>query len=209
MELRQLRVLHGSGGGEESSRGPRNGCTCRSRRSQPHVKSLESELGVRLLDRSNRGVALTPAGQVFYEEIRGVFRRLDQARLKARHAGQRRCRHAFSGVRVDRGLRHPAAGVEAVPRALSAGRRGTPRADDRRADQAKSAQAGCIWASVSGPSTRPIWLSKPCCVNGCCSPCRPRGVLLQGATGPVSLKARVGGELHHPAARTRARHCST
>jgi DNA-binding transcriptional LysR family regulator len=53
-----------------------------------HMKDLEAELGVRLLDRTNRGVSLTPAGQVFYDEVRAVLRRLDQARLKAQSAGQ-------------------------------------------------------------------------------------------------------------------------
>jgi DNA-binding transcriptional LysR family regulator len=52
-----------------------------------HMQSLEKDLGVRLVDRTNRGVTLTPAGQVFYDEIRQVMRRLDQARLKARNAG--------------------------------------------------------------------------------------------------------------------------
>jgi len=53
-----------------------------------HVKSLETELGVRLVDRTNRGATLTPAGQVFYDEIRIILRRLDQARLKAQNAGR-------------------------------------------------------------------------------------------------------------------------
>jgi len=53
-----------------------------------HVKALEAELGVRLLDRTNRGVTLTPAGQVYLDEIRAVLRRIDQARIKAQHAGQ-------------------------------------------------------------------------------------------------------------------------
>lgn len=52
-----------------------------------HVKALENELGVRLFDRSNRGVTLTPAGQVLYDETRAVLRRLEHAKIKARHAG--------------------------------------------------------------------------------------------------------------------------
>src|SRR3954462_9475497 len=44
------------------------------------IKSLEEELGVRLLTRTNRGVALTPAGSVFYEETRTVLARLEHAR---------------------------------------------------------------------------------------------------------------------------------
>jgi DNA-binding transcriptional LysR family regulator len=50
------------------------------------IKSLEDELGVRLLKRTNRGVALTVAGAVFYEETRAVLARLDHARDKAMRA---------------------------------------------------------------------------------------------------------------------------
>jgi DNA-binding transcriptional LysR family regulator len=53
-----------------------------------HVKALEEALDVRLLDRTNRGVTLTPAGQVFFDEVRAILRRLDQAKLKAQQAGQ-------------------------------------------------------------------------------------------------------------------------
>jgi DNA-binding transcriptional LysR family regulator len=53
-----------------------------------HVKDLEEQLGVRLLDRTNRGVTLTPAGQVFYDEIQSILRRLDQAGIKAQNAGR-------------------------------------------------------------------------------------------------------------------------
>lgn len=87
MDLRQLRYFIAVAEEKNFSRAAR-----RLHISQPplstHVKSLEKHLGVRLLDRSNRGVVLTPAGQVFYDEIRSVFRRLEQARLKAQNAGQ-------------------------------------------------------------------------------------------------------------------------
>jgi DNA-binding transcriptional LysR family regulator len=50
------------------------------------IRSLEEELGAQLLARTNRGVSLTAAGQVFYEEVRGVLARLDNARAKALQA---------------------------------------------------------------------------------------------------------------------------
>jgi DNA-binding transcriptional LysR family regulator len=50
------------------------------------IKSLEEELGVRLLARTNRGVSLTAAGAVFYEETRAVLARLESARAKALRA---------------------------------------------------------------------------------------------------------------------------
>jgi len=87
VELRQLRYFLAVAEAGSFSRAAE-----RLHVSQPplslHVKVLEEELGVRLLDRTNRGVSLTPAGQVFYDETRTVLRRLDQARVKAQHAGQ-------------------------------------------------------------------------------------------------------------------------
>ncbi len=52
------------------------------------LKALEDELGVRLLDRSNRGVSLTAAGQVFFDEVRAVLARLERGKAMARNAGQ-------------------------------------------------------------------------------------------------------------------------
>jgi DNA-binding transcriptional LysR family regulator len=51
------------------------------------IKSLEDELGVPLLERSNRGVTLTAAGTVFFEEVRAVLARLEHARGKTLQAG--------------------------------------------------------------------------------------------------------------------------
>jgi DNA-binding transcriptional LysR family regulator len=50
------------------------------------IKALELEIGAQLLDRSNRGVSLTAAGQVFYQEIRAVLSRLEGARHKTLEA---------------------------------------------------------------------------------------------------------------------------
>ena len=52
------------------------------------LKSLEAELGVRLLERSNRGVTVTTAGQVFFEEMRAVLARLERGKAMARNAGR-------------------------------------------------------------------------------------------------------------------------
>lgn len=52
------------------------------------LKALEDELGVRLLDRSNRGVSLTAAGQVFFDEVRAVLARLERGKAMARNAGR-------------------------------------------------------------------------------------------------------------------------
>ena len=48
------------------------------------IRQLEADLGVTLLERTPRGVRLTPAGQVFLEEARRVLLTLEQAQTKTR-----------------------------------------------------------------------------------------------------------------------------
>jgi DNA-binding transcriptional LysR family regulator len=52
------------------------------------VARLEAELGTRLLDRTSRSVALTPAGAVLLEDAREVLRAADAALDRARAAGR-------------------------------------------------------------------------------------------------------------------------
>ena len=87
MELRQLRYFVAIAEEGNFSRAAK-----RLHVSQPplstQMKSLEDELGVRLLTRSNRGVSLTAAGLVFFEETRAVLARLEHAKTKALQANQ-------------------------------------------------------------------------------------------------------------------------
>jgi hypothetical protein len=52
------------------------------------IKALEQELGARLLERSQRRVELTPAGQVFLKEAREILARVEQAGDAARRAAR-------------------------------------------------------------------------------------------------------------------------
>lgn len=85
MELRQLRYFMTIAEEGNFSRAAE-----RLHVSQPplstQMKNLEDELGVRLLERSNRGVSLTAAGAVFFEETRAVLARLEHAKSEAQRA---------------------------------------------------------------------------------------------------------------------------
>ena len=47
------------------------------------IQQLERKLGVALFDRSKRPLALTPAGQVYYEGCKDLLRRYDQVETDA------------------------------------------------------------------------------------------------------------------------------
>lgn len=50
------------------------------------IKALEDEIGVRLFDRNNRHVALTPAGKTFLEDAKAILRRTRDACDRAKRA---------------------------------------------------------------------------------------------------------------------------
>ena len=75
------------------------------------VRKLEEELGVRLLNRTQRSVSLTPAGAVFLREARRVLEQAEGARLAARNARDR----VTSSLRIGY---TPASLPASVPRTL-------------------------------------------------------------------------------------------
>jgi DNA-binding transcriptional LysR family regulator len=89
-----------------------------------YVRELEARLGLKLLDRSRRPVALTAAGRLYYEFCRDVLRRkedLDAAleRLRGEVEGVVRVAAIYSvgisemaELRAEYGRRHPQARIE-------------------------------------------------------------------------------------------------
>lgn len=75
------------------------------------IRKLERELGVRLLDRTSRGVSLTFAGTALLPEARRTLHQADVAQLAARNASD----HATSRLRVGY---MPASLPTSVPRAV-------------------------------------------------------------------------------------------
>lgn len=51
------------------------------------IQQLEDILGVRLLERKSRGIAMTPAGETFYADARNILALLEQAGTRAHAVG--------------------------------------------------------------------------------------------------------------------------
>ena len=85
MDLRQIRYFIAVADARNFSRAAE-----RLHVSQPplsiQIKRLEDEIGVRLFERSPRGVELTAAGALFYEDAKAALARLDSAKKRARQA---------------------------------------------------------------------------------------------------------------------------
>jgi DNA-binding transcriptional LysR family regulator len=85
------------------------------------VRKLEQELGVMLFNRTQRSVALTPAGMALLEEARHVLRHAEIAQQAARNAGDRASTRLRVGylpdslpASVPRALRHLAGSAPAI-----------------------------------------------------------------------------------------------
>lgn len=88
MELEQIRIFCAVAGCRSFSRAAQelyvsHSTTCRA------VAALEAELGVRLLARSRRAVALTPAGELLLHEGRTLLCQADMLSARLRAMGEK------------------------------------------------------------------------------------------------------------------------
>ena len=70
------------------------------------IHALEKELGIKLLTRLPRGVELTPAGQVFLEDVRALLGGVERATSRARAAAMGQPRRISIGLTTAASL-HP------------------------------------------------------------------------------------------------------
>ncbi len=81
------------------------------------IRQLEDALGVRLLDRTSRGVSLTPAGAAFLDAAQDTLASLDRAVAAARNAASVVSGELTVGLHVAAGGELPTALLAAVERA--------------------------------------------------------------------------------------------
>lgn len=86
MRLEQLRLFT-----EAAQAGSISAASRKVRLAQPafsaHIRALEDELGIRLLERNAKGVTLTEAGKRLYDGALSLFRHVDQVREQTVTAG--------------------------------------------------------------------------------------------------------------------------
>ncbi len=172
MELRQLRYFIAVAEERSFSR-----AAARLHISQPplstQIMALEKELGTRLFDRTNRGVSLTAAGSVFYEEMRAVLVRLEHGKTMARQAAQGHVGTLSIGFVsiADYGILPPA--LKEFRTRFPGSRSGIARTHHRPSDSGDAGGAarfrGLHWA----PSRKPASCSRPFCTKSWCWRRRP------------------------------------
>ncbi len=119
MELRHLRYFVAVAEELNFTRAAQRLNTAQPSLSQ-QIKHLEADVGVALLDRSKRHVALTEGGKVFLAEAREILSRLDRAVQRAARAQQGRSIELIIGV-------VPAAEIKILPRLIPLVERNLPR----------------------------------------------------------------------------------
>src|SRR5580658_90980 len=119
MELRHLRYFVAVGEELNFTRAAQRLNTAQPSLSQ-QIKHLEAEIGVPLLNRSKRHVALTEGGRVFLSEAREILAALERAVQRAARAQQGRSAELIIGV-------VPAAEIKILPKLIPLVERSLPK----------------------------------------------------------------------------------
>ncbi|WP_321939985.1 MULTISPECIES: LysR family transcriptional regulator [unclassified Paraburkholderia] len=101
------------------------------------ITRLEQDLGVKLLARTRRGAALTPAGEAIVDDIRLSVSRIEAAEKRARDIGAQR------GGRLAIGFAS-AALFEVMPKAIAALRRAVPNVELTLREMSNAEQASAL-----------------------------------------------------------------
>lgn len=101
------------------------------------ITRLEADLGVKLLARTRRGAALTPAGEAIAEDVRVSVSRLDAAEKRARDIGAQR------GGRLIIGFAS-AALFQVMPKAIAALRAAVPNVELTLREMSNAEQASAL-----------------------------------------------------------------
>lgn len=119
MELRHLRYFVAVAEELNFTRAAQRLNTAQPSLSQ-QIKQLESHVGVPLLDRSKRHVALTEGGKVFFIEAREILAHVERARQRAARAQQGKSTELIIGV-------VPAAEIKILPKLIPLMERKLPK----------------------------------------------------------------------------------
>jgi len=119
MELRHLRYFIAVAEELNFTRAAQRLSTAQPSLSQ-QIRQLEVHVGVPLLDRSKRHVALTAGGKVFLREAREIFAQVDRAAQRAVHAQQGKRAELVIGV-------VPAAEIKILPKLIPLVERKLPK----------------------------------------------------------------------------------
>ncbi len=118
MELRHLRYFVAVAEELNFTRAAQRLNTAQPSLSQ-QIKQLEAHVGVPLLDRSKRHVALTPGGKAFLAEARDILAHVERAGQRARRAQQGKSAELIVGV-------VPAAEIKILPKLIPLVERSLP-----------------------------------------------------------------------------------
>ncbi|POX60427.1 LysR family transcriptional regulator [Streptomyces sp. Ru62] len=154
------------------------------------IQLLEGELGVKLLDRTNRTVRLTPAGRSFLAEARRIVRQAEHAALAVRRVSTGEAGSIAIGFTA-------ASAYSALGELLESARRGLPRVEILlhelvTRDQLEALSEGSLDLGLIRPSAVGPDLAARTAVREGLVAALPADHVLAAGEGPIELSAFDG-----------------